>query len=108
MKFLPLFLFVFLFNYGCDLDSGNQQKPASDPTVPAQVPGENNSDSGETKTEPTLEEIEQNAQNLSVSSFNETVRTASYDQPTWANSPILTALKYSGEGMDCRHKTIDV
>ena len=54
------------------------------------------------------EAIEAKSEAVDFASFNQELTAAKASQEYWTATPILIALKFVGEGMDCRKKTIEV
>lgn len=101
-------MFSILVFFSCELDSSNQQSDPSSTTVPAQVPGSSEKKSAEDKVMQSMASVEIAAQNLSTSTFDKQMEEAKANEADWIKSPILTALKFTGERMDSRNLNIDV
>lgn len=110
MKWSILFCFVLspvLFIQCDDAGTSNvQQHIDTTKTIGSQV----NPPSAATTTAQKVDTyaIEQKGQTMAVSSFNQSVVAAMSKEESWVNSPILVALKFCGEDMECRKKSIEL
>lgn len=115
MKFAPTLLvsFLFLFFLACEPSSssnssyqegeaqkdtntiGNTNKQPAKKTVPV-------------NKKPDLGDLEKVGQTMSTTKFNEEIATARESGKEWTGSPITVALKFAGEGLDSRKKSIDI
>ncbi len=109
MHSLKILFFSFLFIYlsACDVSTTEGGSTTIDTTtVKAQVSTSANKE--EKKPSNSIASIEKNGQVVAVTTFNNEIKSAQKEGSEWTQSPVLVALKFGGESMDCRKKTIDL
>jgi len=77
-------------------------------TITAQLNTPDAKEASVDQNEQSIEELEKVGQVMAVSSFNRKIANGTSLGADWTSSPILVALKFAGEDMDCRKKTIDI
>ena len=103
-KILVISIFFFCLCACDDISTNGGSSNIDTTTVKAQVsttPTKKNADAPI-----SIEAIEKSGQVVSVTTFNNEIKSA--QDSDWTKSPVLVALKFGGESMDCRKKTIDL
>lgn len=81
---------------GTDTDTTTAPvSPEPEKTVPVNV-------------KPNIADLEKVGQTMSVAAFNDEVAKGRENGAAWTGSPLTVALKFAGEGFDCRKKNVDV